>query len=83
MADVSDGLSNTYMVGEKYLNPDSYYDGSDPADNESMYAGMDNDTHRTTYCPVPLPADYVPDHAPMQDTAGNLNMYTFGSSPRQ
>jgi prepilin-type N-terminal cleavage/methylation domain-containing protein/prepilin-type processing-associated H-X9-DG protein len=80
MADVSDGASNTYMVGEKYLNTDSYLDGSDPADNESMYAGYDNDTHRTTYCPVPLPAAYVPDHTPMQDAPGVMNMYTFGSA---
>jgi prepilin-type N-terminal cleavage/methylation domain-containing protein/prepilin-type processing-associated H-X9-DG protein len=80
MADVSDGTSNTYMVGEKYLNADAYFDGSDPADNESMYAGMDNDTHRTTYCPVPLPSDYVPDHTPMQDVPGLTNLCTFGSA---
>ena len=46
---VTDGLSNTYMVGEKYLDPDYYYNGTDWADNESMYAGEDNDTNRTTY----------------------------------
>jgi prepilin-type N-terminal cleavage/methylation domain-containing protein/prepilin-type processing-associated H-X9-DG protein len=77
---VADGLSNTYAVGEKYLNADSYLDGSDWADNESMYAGEDNDTNRTTYCPVPLPANYVPDHTPMQDIPGMMNMYTFGSA---
>ena len=68
------------MVGEKYLNPDSYFNGSDWADNESMYAADDNDTDRTTYCPVPLPANYVPDHTPMQDTPGMPNIYTFGSA---
>jgi prepilin-type N-terminal cleavage/methylation domain-containing protein/prepilin-type processing-associated H-X9-DG protein len=77
---VADGLSNTYMVGEKYLNPDSYLDGSDWGDNESMYAADDNDTARTTYCPVPLPANYVPDHVPMQDTPGSMNIYAFGSA---
>jgi prepilin-type N-terminal cleavage/methylation domain-containing protein len=80
MAWISDGTSNTYMVGEKYLNPDSYYNGNDWADNESMYAGMDNDTHRTTYCPVPLPANYVPDHTPMQDTSGLMDIVRFGSA---
>ena len=58
-------------------NPDSYLNGTDWADNESMYAGEDNDTNRTTYCPVPLPADYVPDHTPMQDTPGTDNIYTL------
>ena len=71
------------MVGEKYLNPDSYLDGTDWADNESMYSGEDNDTNRTTYCPVPLPADYVPDHTPMQDTPGMMNIYAFRQRPRR
>jgi prepilin-type N-terminal cleavage/methylation domain-containing protein/prepilin-type processing-associated H-X9-DG protein len=80
MSWITDGTSNTYMVGEKYLNPDSYLDGTDWADNESMYAGEDNDTNRTTYCPVPLPANYSPDHTPMQDTPGLMNLYSFGSA---
>ena len=46
LANVTDGSSNTYMVGEKYLNPDSYANGTDGADNETMYAGFDNDNHR-------------------------------------
>ena len=51
LADVRDGASNTYMIGEKYLNPDSYYSGSDPADNESMYSGFNNDNHRSAHWP--------------------------------
>ena len=41
--DVSDGTSNTYMVGEKYINPDYYETGEDKSDNESMYIGDDRD----------------------------------------
>ena len=37
------------MFGEKYLNPDYYYNGGDGADNETMYTGYDNDSHRTTF----------------------------------
>jgi prepilin-type N-terminal cleavage/methylation domain-containing protein len=45
---VKDGTSNTIMVGEKYLNPANYSNGSDAADNENLYVGFDNDHSRTT-----------------------------------
>ena len=43
---IIDGTSNTYMLGEKYLMPDYYFNGQDAADNETMYAGYDNDISR-------------------------------------
>ena len=46
---LTNGASNTYLMGEKYLAPDNYYNGSDTADNESCYTGYDNDNCRTTY----------------------------------
>ena len=69
-ADVSDGLSCTLMIGEKYLAPDDYGGGSsDYADNENMYVGMDNDIFRTTCQP------------PMQDRVGNFGTgVAFGSA---
>jgi prepilin-type N-terminal cleavage/methylation domain-containing protein/prepilin-type processing-associated H-X9-DG protein len=81
VARVSDGTSNTYMLGEKNLDPDSYVNGADGADNESQFAGYDNDTYRTTYCPdPPLDANYIPDHTPWQDTPGVRTEFAFGSA---
>jgi len=62
------GTSNTFLVGEKYLNPNSYTNGADGGDNESMYAGFDNDVARDTYSP------------PMKDTPGIGDAFRFGSA---
>ena len=45
-AHITDGLSNTYMAGEKYLMPRYYTTGEDGADNTSMYQGHDWDVNR-------------------------------------
>ncbi|MGO9115390.1 MAG: DUF1559 domain-containing protein [Thermoguttaceae bacterium] len=66
--DVTDGCSQTLMLGEKYLGPDSYGTGSATADNENMYVGMDNDVCRSTY------------RAPMQDHWGVGDTSAFGSA---
>ena len=71
MRDVSDGTSNTYLVGEKYINPDWYLNGQDHGDNEFLFCGYDNESHRLTYCNEQNLADpsnlY---YAPQQDTPG-------------
>ncbi len=46
--DIRDGTSHTLMVGEKYLNPRFYFSGEDPADNENMYIGDNEDIRRWT-----------------------------------
>ncbi|MEO2091765.1 MAG: DUF1559 domain-containing protein, partial [Gemmataceae bacterium] len=48
---LSRGASNTILLGEKYLNPDSYRTGSDLADNECIYTGLNNDVCRSTGSP--------------------------------
>jgi len=45
---VSDGTSNTYMVGEKALTTANYETGSDAGDNESWHTGFNNDNYRKT-----------------------------------
>jgi prepilin-type N-terminal cleavage/methylation domain-containing protein len=48
LAEVTDGTSNTYLVGEKHLRRDHYNNGQDQGDNESMYSGDDRDLIRFT-----------------------------------
>jgi len=70
LADIRDGASNTYLAGEKHLNPDSYETDADPGDNTSLFQGHDWDVVRwgnTSYLPL-------------RDTAGTAASYHFGSA---
>jgi hypothetical protein len=49
--EIIDGLSNTYLLGEKYLPVDHYLTGEDSGDNESLHVGFNNDTCRSTAAP--------------------------------
>ncbi len=75
-ANVTDGLSNTYLVGEKCVNADCYFSGLDDADDQAMYMGFDNDNHRSTYYDASTGQSW----APMQDTAGIEFSNSFGSA---
>jgi prepilin-type processing-associated H-X9-DG protein len=69
---VSDGMSKTYMVGEKYMSPDDYEtDGTvDPGDNHSLYQGFDWDVNRWTSI----------NDEPRQDQVGRRSEGSFGSA---
>jgi len=71
-AEVQDGLSNTYLVAEKYLEPELYRNGLDPADNECAYIGDNQDITRYTYSGN----TFLP---PVQDRRGLVNSIGFGS----
>lgn len=49
--DVVDGLSNTYLIGEKYVNTDAYSTALDFGHDQSMYTGVDIDINRWTVNP--------------------------------
>ncbi len=70
ISDVADGTSNTYMIGEKYLNPDHYATGQDPSDDWSMYSGHQDDNYRVTHT----------SWRPKRDTPGLTDRCSFGSN---
>ena len=71
---VTDGLSNVFLAGEKYLDPNIYYTGADGADNDTAFEGNDWDVDRWVVTGFP----------PMRDTPGVNDMSSgFGSAHAQ
>ena len=79
MADVTDGASETYLLGEKQLTPDNYANGVDDGDNEGAMMGDNEDIARWTAASGTQAAapQYLP---PMQDTPGYVIGHIFGSA---
>jgi len=67
-AHVTDGLSNTLLLGEKSLNPDLYNSWDGGGDACSMYEGQDLEAHRYA----------GPRHPIHQDRAGLSTQTAFG-----
>ncbi len=44
---ITDGTTHTYLIGEKFIQPDHYKNGRSGGDNETMYTGFNNDNGRT------------------------------------
>jgi prepilin-type processing-associated H-X9-DG protein len=70
MADITDGTSNTYLLGEKFVNPDDYTTGMDYGDDDSCLTGYSFVQHRMANASWP----------PQPDASGGANYYGFGSA---
>ena len=74
---VTDGLSNTYMVGEKHIDSLQYRTGRDSGDDQTWSTGHDKDFFRWTTGP---PTYNTTSYQPRQDTPGLANYDAFGSA---
>ena len=77
-AHITDGPSNTYLFGEKFLNPDNYSSGADLGDDECALVGWADDLCRTCYYTNTMPA--ANNYSPRQDIPPPTGGYTFSSN---
>jgi len=71
---VGDGLSYTYLLGEKYVDRRAYETGTDPGDRLSAYCGYSADLYRSTYYDEQSGKGWTP----MNDKPGVADQYRFG-----
>lgn len=69
-ASIRDGLSNTYLVGEKYVASNLYGAGTDPGDDRPIFVGYSDGTIRWARNP------------PSRDRQSTNNSTAFGSAHR-
>ncbi len=69
-AHVRDGQSNTYLIAERYVNPDGMYSGKPADDDQGWNLGYDWDTLRWAHASL----------QPRRDRPGYNNVLIFGSA---
>jgi prepilin-type processing-associated H-X9-DG protein len=69
--DVTDGLSSTYLIGEKYIDPEQWAKGTSIGDDQGPFIADDRDSMRFA-----VEGQYV---APLQGIPGYDNTSIFGS----
>jgi prepilin-type N-terminal cleavage/methylation domain-containing protein len=72
MADITDGASKTYLVGEKFIDSRYYKNGQSGGDDQGPFVADDRDTSRV--------AGIERLHQPLQDTEGLADSERFGSA---
>jgi prepilin-type N-terminal cleavage/methylation domain-containing protein/prepilin-type processing-associated H-X9-DG protein len=84
MGMIIDGTANTYLLGEKYLDPRMYEESEASyrgyGDNQSAWTGYEWDNHRVAWNPQSIYGEQS--YQPRQDTIGTdePNMFAFGSA---
>jgi prepilin-type N-terminal cleavage/methylation domain-containing protein/prepilin-type processing-associated H-X9-DG protein len=80
MAMIGDGTTNTYLLGEKPVDPDQYTTGADGGDDWTMFTGHQDDIVRSVGWPnSQYPTGYQP-LPPIQDAPGFNDYAGFGSA---
>jgi type II secretory pathway pseudopilin PulG len=80
MRQVTDGLSNTYLIGERYIPRDDYETGLNAADNETWCTGFNNDNYRSTGWMVGKTYVAAPPLNDAQFVADEILLGRFGSA---
>jgi prepilin-type processing-associated H-X9-DG protein len=78
-ADISDGATNTYLIGEKYLCPDASPETPDWGESWNMYCGYDDDICRWVGTIYDVPNSFF---VPREEQMGvyYLHWHMFGSA---
>ncbi|MEM8946341.1 MAG: DUF1559 domain-containing protein [Planctomycetota bacterium] len=83
---IEDGTSNTYLIGEKFINPNEYDGGSaiganlSLATNQSAYCGYEWDNHRRAWNPLLETESDQEIFQPRADTLNYEEPHIFGSA---
>jgi prepilin-type N-terminal cleavage/methylation domain-containing protein len=77
-SDITDGNSSTYMLGEKYHNPDNYATGLDYGDDHSIFTADDYD--RYCWAISDSTKTQPASNPPMRDQRGFADFWRWGSA---